>query len=102
MSFLTAYHPSLVKCDSNALTTGAAPGQDPTPRGGGGAGALQTPKWLYGTIGFVGAGDFVLHIRQGEIFLSHSKYLEFGGEFKMDEKHKKDFDPDPTSGPDLG
>ena len=40
------------------------------PQGGGG-GALQTPKWLYGTMAFVGArgaGDFVLGIRQGEIF----------------------------------
>ena len=37
------------------------------PQGGGG-GALQTPKWLYETMGFVGArgaGDFVLSIRQG-------------------------------------
>ena len=33
---------------------------------------LQTPKWLYRSMGFVGAGcagDFVLGIRQGEIFL---------------------------------
>ena len=68
--------------DSN---TGAAPGQDLTPRGG--LGALQTPKWLYGTMGFVGAGDFSLGIRQGEIFLFdpmclYSKYSEFCGEFK--------------------
>ena len=43
-------------------------------------------KWFYGTIGFVGAGDFVLGIQQGQIFcLSlcvYSKYSEFGGEFK--------------------
>ena len=40
------------------------------PQGGGGPPPpLQTPKWLYGTMGFVGAGDFVLAIRQGEIFL---------------------------------
>ena len=42
-------------------------------KGGGGTPppppALQTPKWLYGTMGFVVAGDFVLGIRQGEIFL---------------------------------
>ena len=45
---------------------------------------LQTPKWLYRTMGFVGAGDFVLGIRQGEIFLFdpmclYSKYSEFCG-----------------------
>ena len=53
-------------------------------------GALQNPKWLYGTMGFVGArgaGDFVLGIRQGEILLFdptclNSKYSEFCGEFK--------------------
>ena len=38
-------------------------------------------------MGFVGTGDFVLGIRQGEIFLFdpmclYSKYLEFCGEFK--------------------
>ena len=57
---------------------------------GGGGGALQTPKWLYGTMGFVGArgaGDFVSGIRQGEIYLFdpmglYSKYSEFCGEFK--------------------
>ena len=51
---------------------------------------LQTPKWLYRTMGFVGAGgagDFVLGIRQGEIFLFdpmclNSKYSEFYGEIK--------------------
>ena len=48
---------------------------------------LQTPKWLYRTMGFVGAGGFVLGIRQGEIFLFdpmclYSKYSEFCGEFK--------------------
>ena len=33
---------------------------------------LQTPKWLYRTMGFMGAGgagDFVLGIWQGEFFL---------------------------------
>ena len=58
----------------------------PDPKGGGG-GPLQTPKWLYRTIGFVGAGDFVLGIWQGEIFVFdpmclYSKYSEFCGEFK--------------------
>ena len=51
---------------------------------------LQTPKWLYRTMGFVGAGgarDFVLGIGQGEIFLFdpmclYSKCSEFCGEFK--------------------
>ena len=78
--------------------TGADPGQDPTPKGGGG-GALQTPKWLYRTMGFVGAGgtgDFVLGIWQGEIFLFdpmclYSKYSDFVENSKMAEKHKKGF-----------
>ena len=57
------------------------------PQKGGGGGALQTPKWLYGTMGFVGAGDFVLGIWQGEIFLFdpvclYSKCSEFDGEIK--------------------
>ena len=51
---------------------------------------LQTSKWLSRTMGFVGtggAGDFVLGIWQGEIFLFnpvclYSKYSEFCGEFK--------------------
>ena len=62
----------------------------PDPKGGGGGGALRTPKLLQGTMCFVGAkgaGDFVLGIRQGEIFLFDpmclcSKYSEFRGEFK--------------------
>ena len=89
---------------------GADPGQDPTPRGGGGCPSppLQTPKWLYRTMGFVGAGDFVLGIQQGEIFLVdpmclYSKYSEFCGEFKKWMKStNKDFDPDLISGSDLG
>ena len=36
------------------------------PTGGGGR-ALQTSKWLYKTMGVVGAGVFVLGIRQGKI-----------------------------------
>ena len=53
------------------LVTGASPGRDSTPKGGGG-GALRTPKLSYGTMCFVsarGTGEFVLGIRQGEIFL---------------------------------
>ena len=53
-------------------------------------GALQIAKWLYRTMGFVrarGAGDFVLGIRQGEIFwfepmCLYSKYSEFCGEIR--------------------
>ena len=59
--------------------------------------ALQTPKWLYGTMGFVGtrgAGDFVLGIWQGGIFcLTLCVYTQNTQNFvensKMDEKHKK-------------
>ena len=58
-------------------------GADPPP-------PLRTPKLSYGTMCFVGArgaGDFVLGIGQGEIFLFdpmclYSKYSEFRGEFK--------------------
>ena len=67
------------------------------PQGGRGAPPpppLQTPKW-YGTMGFVGAGagDFVLGIWQGEIFLFdpmclYSKYSECG-EFKNGSKTQK-------------
>ena len=61
---------------------GADPGQDPTPKGGWGypPPPLQTPKWLYRTMGFVGArgaGDFVLGIWQGEIFLFDPMCLYF-------------------------
>ena len=54
------------------LATGADPGRDPTPKGGGGGGALWTPKLPHGTMCFVGArgaGDFVLGIQQGEFLL---------------------------------
>ena len=37
----------------------------PAPRGGGDGGS-NTPKWLYGTMGFVSAGGFLLGIRQGK------------------------------------
>ena len=72
-------------------STGGGHGRDPTPKGGGGGTPpLRTPKSLYGTMCFVGAGgtrDFVLGIGQGEIFLFdpmclYSKYSEFRGEFK--------------------
>ena len=54
------------------VPTGCAPGRDPNPKGGGGGGALWTPKLSHGTMCFVaagGAGDFVLGIRHGELFL---------------------------------
>ena len=81
-----AFQIALVKGFPN-IPTGGAPGKDPTPKGGGGGGALRTPKLSHGTMCFVGAGDFVLGIRQGEFFLFHpmclySKYSEFCGEFK--------------------
>ena len=55
-----------------------------------------------------GAGDFVLGIRQGEIFLFdpmclYSKYSELLWRIqKWLKSTKKDFDPDPASGSDLG
>ena len=70
----------------HVLPMGAAPGQDPTPRGGGVPPPLMEPdgmshrgppppctdpKMVVQNIGFCGArgaGDFVLGIRQGEIF----------------------------------
>ena len=70
----------------------------PDPKGGGGrTPPLRTPKLSYGTMCFVGAGgagDFVLGIRQGEIFLFnpvclYSKYSEFRGEFKNGGKAQK-------------
>ena len=73
------------------VITGAAPGRDPTPKGGGGGGhSLRTPKMSYGTmcvVGAGGAGDFVLGIGQGEILLFdpmclYSKYSKFRREFK--------------------
>ena len=68
--------------------TGGAPGRDPTPKEGGGTPPPSTdPKLSHGTMCFVGAGDFVLGIRQGEFFLFdpmclYSKYSKFCGEFK--------------------
>ena len=81
----------------------------PDPKGGGGA--LQTPKWLSGTMGFVGArgaGEFVLGIRQGDNFLFdpmclYSKILRILWRIQKWMKNtKKDFDPDPPSASDLG
>ena len=71
-------------------THGGRSWSGPDPKGGGGGGALRTPKLSYGTMCFVGArgaGDFLLGIGQGEIFLFdpmclHSKYSEFRAEFK--------------------
>ena len=60
----------------------------------GGAGTLQTPKWLYGILGF--AGDFVLGIRQGYIFcltlcVDSQNTQHFVENSKTDEQHKKGF-----------
>ena len=80
----------------------------PQRRGGTPPPSLQTPQWLYRTMGFVGAGDFVLGIWQGEIFLFdpiclYSRYSEFLWRVqKWLKSTKKDFDPDPASGSDLG
>ena len=98
------------KAKENLIFTGAAPGQDPTPKPPPPPPPppLQPPKWLYRTMGFVGAGDFVLGIRQGEIFLFdpmclYSKILRILWKIqKWLRSTKKYFDPDPTSGSDLG
>ena len=77
----------------------AAPVSGPDPKGGGGGGALQTPKWLYRTMGFVGTGDFVLSIWQGErgkffcstLCVCTQNTQNFVENSKMAEKHKKGF-----------
>ena len=86
----------------------------PNPKGGGWGTPppLYRPLWLYWSMEFVGAGgagDFVLGTWQGEIFLFYpmclySKNSECCGEIKNGWKthKKKRFDPDPTSGLDLG
>ena len=86
--------------------TGADPGQDPTPKGGGGPPPpLQTPKWLYRTMGFVGAS--FRHTAGGNFFVrpyvSILKILRILWRIqKWRKSTKKDFDPDPASGSDLG
>ena len=66
MPLLERYDATLQAPPPSCCPTGADPGQDPTPKGGGvPPPPLQTPKWLYRTMGFVGAGDFVLGIWQG-------------------------------------
>ena len=51
-----AAHPgSLV----DAWNHGGRSWSGPNPKGGGSPPPLQTPNWLYRTMGFVGAGDFV-------------------------------------------
>ena len=79
----------------------------PDPKGGGG-GALRTPKLWYGTMCFVGAGDFRFrHRAGGKIFVrpyvSVLKILKISWRIqKWLKSTKKDFDPDPASGSDLG
>ena len=56
---------------STLRATGADHGQEPTPKGGGDPPSTD-PKMVVqnnGLVGARGAGDFVLGIRQGEIFL---------------------------------
>ena len=93
---------SAARCERRARSTGAAPGQGPTPRGGGAPPPLRTPKWLYRSMGFVGAGgagDFVLGTWKGEFFwfdvsmCLYSKYSEFCGDVKNGRKTQKTFSP---------
>ena len=63
-----------------------------------GAGGLQTPKGLYASIYFVGAGDFVFSIRQGgELLFSPHVFIlkcsEFQGTSNMHRKRGKQFCP---------
>ena len=80
----------------------------PNPKGGGvPPSPLQTPKLLYRTMGFVGAGDFVLGIWQGEILvldpMSVLKILRNLWRIqKWLKSTNKDFNPDLASGSDLG
>ena len=78
----------------------AAPGQDPTPKGGGSpAPPLQIPKWLYGTMGFVAPEApeilFLAYGRGKFLCLTLCVYTQntqnFVDNSKMDEKHKKGF-----------
>ena len=99
LSSLAYHRMALLCCDVPSCAVlccvrGADPGQDPTPKGGGTPPPpLQTPKWLYRTMCFVGAGgagDFVLGRWQGEFFLFdpmclYSKYSEFCENSKMAE-----------------
>ena len=76
-----------------AQGTGADPGRDPTPKGGGG---LRTPKLSHGTMCLVGAGYFVLGIRREKFFCSTlcvctQNTQNFVENSKMAEKHKKGF-----------
>ena len=49
-----------MKCKYDARHGGRS-WSGPDPKGGGG-GALRTPKWLHGTMCFVGARDFLLGV----------------------------------------
>ena len=71
------------QCEDSTNARGPLPA-GPDPKGGGEG--LRTPKWLYGSIDFAGAGNFVLGIRQWNFcchrMCSYSKGSEFRGEFK--------------------
>ena len=87
------------KCSRVHCITGADPGQDPTPKGGGGTPPPSTdPKMVVQKNGFCagGARDFVLGIWQGKFFCSTlcvctQNTQNFVENSKMAEKHKTGF-----------
>ena len=91
--------------DIEVCTHGGRCWSGPNPKGGG---YPPSPKWLYRSLGFVGARDFVLGIRQGGNFcvppyVSVLKILRILWRIqKWLKSTKKDFDPDPASGSDPG
>ena len=94
---MLAHHP---------LSHGAAPGEDPTPRGGGGG--FTDPKIVVWNNRFCGRRRFCFrHTAGGNFFVrpyvSPLKILRILWRVQKWMKNtKKDFDPDPTSRSDPG
>ena len=93
--------------------TGADPGQDPTPKGGGGVPSPPStdPKMVVQNNGFCGRQRrrrfCFRHMARGNFFVrpyvSVLKMLRILWRIqKWLKSTKKDFDPDPASGSDLG
>ena len=89
-------------------TTGADPGQDPTPKGGGVPPPSTDPKMVVQNNGFCGRRRFCFRHMAGvnffvQPYVSVLKILRILWRIpKWLKSTKKDFDPDPASGSDLG